>query len=111
MSLRLRLNLVYTTLLGGSILLFGALVYFLVSYVLLQQVDATLLDSASQLWPRLGVTTAGQFDPRSIAGFTTTENLYIEVWGKNNTLQIARPPNLDTPLDEKGRLAGQLVTN
>ncbi len=111
MSLRLRLNLVYTTLLGGSILLFGALVYFLVSYVLLQQVDATLLDSANQLWPRLRVTTVGQFDPRSIAGFTTTENLYIEVWGKNNTLQIARPPNLQTPLDEKGRLAGQLVTH
>ncbi len=66
MSLRLRLNLVYTTLLGGSILLFGALVYFLVSYVLLQQVDATLLDSANQLWPRLGVTTSGQFDPHSL---------------------------------------------
>jgi two-component system OmpR family sensor kinase len=111
MSLRLRLNLVYTTLLGGSILLFGALVYFLVSYILLQQVDATLLDSANQLWSRLRVTTAGQFDPRSISGFTTTENLYIEVWGKNNTIQIARPPILQTPLDEKGRLAGQLVTD
>src|SRR5512146_2031885 len=109
MSLRLRLNLVYTTLLGGSILLFGALVYFLVSYVLLQQVDATLRDSANQLWSHLSVTTTGQFDPRSIASFTSTENLYIEVWGKNNTLQIARPPNLQTPLDEKGRLAGQLV--
>ncbi len=111
MSLRLRLNLVYTTLLGGSILLFGALVYFLVSYVLLQQVDATLFDSTSQLVPRLALDSAGQFDTRSLSGFTTTENLYIEVWGKNNALQVARPPNLQTPLDEKGRLAGHLVTD
>ena len=45
MSLRLRLNLVYTTLLGGAILLFVVLVYSLVSFVLLQQVDSTLTSS------------------------------------------------------------------
>jgi len=111
MSLRLRLNLVYTTLLGGAILLFGALVYSLVSYVLLQQIDSTLSSSANNLIPRLLVNSAGQFDPRSISGFTSTENLLFQVWGKDNTLQIARPLNIQTPLDPAGRQAGQNVIN
>ncbi len=111
MSLRLRLNLVYTTLLGGAILLFGALVYSLVSYVLLQQIDSSLLNSANNLIPRLLVNSAGQFDPRSISDFNSTENLLFQVWGKDNSLQIARPPNLQTPLDPAGRQAGQNVVN
>ena len=46
MSLRLRLTLLYTTLLGGTLLLFGALVYGLVSLVLVGQVDNTLTQQA-----------------------------------------------------------------
>ena len=111
MSLRLRLNLVFTTLLGGAILLFGALVYSLVSYVLLQQIDSTLSNSANNLIPHLLVNSAGQFDPRSITGFTSTENLLIQVWGKDNSLQIARPPTIQTSLDPAGRQAGQNVIN
>jgi two-component system OmpR family sensor kinase len=111
MSLRLRLNLVYTTLLGGAILLFGALVYSLVSYVLLQQVDSTLSNSANNIIPRLLVNSSGQFDPRSLAGFTSTENVLFQVWGKDGTLQIARPPNLQNPLDPAGRQAGKNVIN
>jgi two-component system, OmpR family, sensor kinase len=111
MSLRLRLNLVYTTLLGGAILLFGALVYSLVSFVLLQQVDSTLTSSKDQIIERLRINTTGQFDPRSVAGFTSTNNLLFQVWGNDRIQQIARPPNLQTPLDDAGLRAGTLVIN
>jgi hypothetical protein len=63
MSLRLRLTLLYTTLLGGVLLIFGALVYGMVSVVLLDQVDATLEQSAERIITRLRVTPTRDFDP------------------------------------------------
>src|SRR5664279_5166226 len=110
MSLRLRLNLVYTILLGGSILLFGVLVYSLVSYVQLQQVDNTLLSAKDQIISNLGINTAGQFGLRSLTGFSSTNNLYYQVWGNDRILQISYPPNFQTSLDPAGLRAGVQVT-
>jgi two-component system, OmpR family, sensor kinase len=109
MSLRLRLNLLYITLLGGAILLFGALVYWLVSLVLVQQIDSGLVTSSNQLIAMLRVNTLNQFDPRSIATFQTTDNLLFQVWGNDRKLQIARPASLQSPLDEAGRQSGQVI--
>jgi two-component system OmpR family sensor kinase len=109
MSLRLRLNLVYAALLGGAILLFGALVYGLVNWVLVQQVDNTLYSSANQLIERLRVGSTGQFDPRSISGFATTDNLLIQVWGNDRKLQISRPLGESTALDEVARQSGRIT--
>ena len=65
MSLRLRLTLLYTTLLGGTLLLFGALVYGLVSLVLIGQLDNTLTQQAAVLTSGLlRVNANNQFDPR-----------------------------------------------
>jgi two-component system OmpR family sensor kinase len=111
MSLRLRLNLVYAILLGGAILLFGALVYGLVSRALLQQVDSTLTNASDQLVERLRVSSTGTFDPRSVINFSTTENLLFQVWGKDRTLQISRPTSLKLPLDDLGLQAGQTIIN
>jgi two-component system, OmpR family, sensor kinase len=112
MSLRLRLNLLYITLLGGAILLFGALVYGLVSVVLIQQIDNGLVTSANQLIGMVKVNSLSQqFDPRSIANFQTTDNLLFQLWGNDRKLQIARPPSLTTPLDEVGRQSGQVSFN
>lgn len=110
MSLRLRLNLLYMTLLGGVILLFGALVYGLVSLVLIQQVDNNLSNSADQLIPLLRVNSStSQFDPRSVTNFPTTENLLFQIWGNDRKLQFSRPVSLTQPLDEVGRSAGKPI--
>lgn len=111
MSLRLRLNLVYTSLLGGAILLFGALVFGLVSWEVVQQVDATLSNARDQLIDSLRVSSNGQFDPRSVANFAPTENLLFQVWGKDRTLQISRPSTYQSSLDETGRQTGRLAFN
>jgi two-component system, OmpR family, sensor kinase len=107
MSLRQRLTLLYTTLLGGVLLIFGALVYGMVSVVLLDQVDATLEQSAERIITRLRVTSTRDFDPRSLADFQPVENLIIQVWGPERDLQIARPPRFRQPLSETGRWAGE----
>jgi two-component system OmpR family sensor kinase len=108
MSLRLRLNLLYITLLGGAILLFGALVYGLVSLLLIQQIDNNLISSSNQLISVLRVNTLNQFDPRSLTNFQSTEALlFFQVWGNDRKLQIARPLSLQTSLDPMGLQSGR----
>jgi heavy metal sensor kinase len=109
MSLRLRLTLLYTTLLGGVLLIFGALVYGLVSIILLDQTDTMLSQSAERLMAQLRINASGQFDPRTTTGQQLTDNLVFQIWGNDNKLQLSRPPTLINPLDEIGRRAGQPV--
>lgn len=103
MSLRLRLTLLYSSLLGGALLIFGALVYGLVRVALLQQVDNQLAQSAEQVIARLRIGQNRNFDTRSMIDFQPAENLYVQVWGVERDLQIALPLNLQIPLDEKAR--------
>lgn len=104
MSLRLRLTLLYTMLLGGTLLLFGSLVYGLVSLVLVGQVDSILIQQAKVLTnDLLRVNASGQFDPRILTEFQPTDsNLFFQVWGTNRQIQIARPGGWHDPLDASG---------
>ena len=45
MSLRARLTLLYTTLLGVILFIFGASIYGLVSYLLVNQIDENLIQT------------------------------------------------------------------
>jgi two-component system, OmpR family, sensor kinase len=111
MSLRLRLTLLYTTLLGGVLLLFCILVYGLVSVILLDQIDNTLTIEANRYIGMLRVNSANQFDPRSIINFQPSENLYVQVWGKDGKLQLVRPPGKLDSIDEIGRRSGRPLFN
>jgi signal transduction histidine kinase len=91
------------------LLIFGALVYGLVSVILLDQMDTSLSQSAERLVAQLRVNSSGEFDPRTIAGLQLTDNLIYQIWGNDNKLQLSRPPTLISPLDEIGRRAGQPV--
>lgn len=103
MSLRLRLTLLYSTLLGAVLLFFGVLVYSLVSVINLNQIDQNLSSYSSQLIGLLKVSSSGQFDPRSVSTFQPTDNLLFQVWGTDNRLQISRPSGLSKPLDINSR--------
>jgi len=109
MSLRLRLTLLYTTLAGGVLLIFGGLTYGIVSQALITQIDGDLARAANTLIDRLYVNSANQVDSRSLAGFQTTENLLFQVWGNDRQLMLARPATLQTPLDEVGLLLSGTV--
>jgi len=107
MSLRLRLTLLYTTLAGGVLLIFGTLVYGMVSLVLLDQVDSSLVSAADQLINRLRVNSFNQFDTRSLTDFQMTGDLVVQIWGNDRRLQIAIPTTAQDPLDEVGRWSGE----
>ncbi len=107
MSLRLRLTALYTLLLGGVLFIFGALVYGMVSLVLLDQIDTRLSQVSDQIIERLRVSATNQFDPRSVASYQPAENLLFQVWDSDQNLQLARPLGLLTPLDSVGLRSGQ----
>ena len=100
MSLRLRLSLLFSSLVGGVLLIFGALVYGFVSLILITQVDGSLSDTAQQVIESLKVDSTNQVDPRSLLNFSTSGNIVFQVWNADQTLQLARPPSLQSPLDE-----------
>ena len=91
MSLRLRLSLLYTLVLGGVLLLFGSLAYSLVSVTLLDQMDTTLSKNAGDLILQLRINAAGRFDARAISSFKPDENIVYQIWGNDRELQLARP--------------------
>ena len=92
MSLRIRLPLLYTTILAGTLLLFGSLVYGLVSLVLLNQVDNRLEQQASQLISRIQINAADKFDVRLLSLYQSEDGLSYELWDTNGRLLFSRPP-------------------
>jgi hypothetical protein len=92
MSLRIRLTLLYTTLLGSILLLFGGMVYGLVSVILINNIDNTLEQTTTDLLGLLRLSSSGQFDARSIANYQPTENLLIQVWGIDHSFRYPDRP-------------------
>ena len=107
MSLRKRLTLLYTSIMVGVLLVFGTLVYLLLTVSVLDQIDSQLNTASQQIIDRLRINSSGQFNPRSIAGYQPTENLLIQVWDTEGNLQISRPVGLQEPLDENGLVVAQ----
>mgnify|MGYP001377342541 FL=1 len=105
MSLRVRLTFLYTTLLGVVLLLFSLLIFGLVSFILLNQIDNTLNQSAENLIPLLRVNEDNQFDPRSLTSLELNENLVIQLYNSDNQLQVARPYGWVEPLDPQSLAA------
>ncbi|MEW6649651.1 MAG: ATP-binding protein [Chloroflexota bacterium] len=107
MSLRLRLALTYTTLIGVVLLLFGLLIFTIIDRVLIDQIDSRLNQAATQIITRLKVSPANQFNVRQLVGYQPTENLIFQVWDLEQRLQLSRPAGLQQPLDESGIRIGQ----
>jgi two-component system, OmpR family, sensor kinase len=109
MSLRLRLTILYTSLAGGVLLIFGGLTYGIVSQALIRQIDLDLARAANTLIGQLYINPNNQVDSRSLSNVQATENLLIQVWGNDRQLMVARPATLQTPLDEVGLLLGGTI--
>ncbi len=109
MSLRLRFSLLYTSLLGGVLLLFSGLIYGLVSIILLNQIDTSLTQEAQNLISRLKATSTNQLDQNSAALYEPTQNILIQFWDTNQKLAFSRPALLQTVLDSQGLRSGAPV--
>jgi two-component system OmpR family sensor kinase len=111
MTLRLRMTLLSTTITGGILFIFGVLVYVTVSLILLDQVDATLIDSSSAIISNLRVDPSNQFDVTLVKNFQSVDNLTFQVWGDDQNIQISFPPGQTAPLDTAGYGAGKPMLN
>lgn len=108
MSLRARLALLYTSIVGGILFLFGMAVYVSVSTSLTNQIDAKLIYSANSILDTMQAGALGEIKMPELDLFA---DVYIQVWGKNGELE-ARSQNIQgysTPLDKNGMMYGRPV--
>ena len=91
MSLRLRLTLLYSTLVGGILLIFGTAVYILISVILLNQVDNVLAATAQDIVEVTVVDRAGEVSAISLPALDMTANSYVQVWGRDGKLKSSSP--------------------
>ena len=91
MSLRLRLTLLYSTLVGGILLIFGTAIYILISIILLNQVDNILAATAQDIIRVTRVNPEGQISALNLPSLDMTANTYVQVWGRDGKLKSSSP--------------------
>jgi two-component system OmpR family sensor kinase len=89
MSLRARLTLFYTVVLGVVLVLFGLAVYGLVSVVQLRQVDATLERTARDLILVTRIDDEGDF--LFSERVSLDSSVIVQIWDTNNSLVALTP--------------------
>lgn len=99
MSLRSRLAVLYTFIVGGILLIFGVAVYASVSFTLLTQVDTLLQRTVDGIWPSIFVDGVGRLRLHSSVNLDLAPGLWFQVWGRDRSLiatnigQLTRPFN------------------
>lgn len=103
MSLRGRLTLLYTTLLGGILLLLGVGVYALVNYSLIKQVDKILSETAVRIIKDTYLDVDGKIDIPFASTFNLTPGIYVQSLDHYGNVISRIPPtlNLRLTLDPK----------
>ena len=86
MSLRVRLTWLYTSLMGGLILSLGLAVYSMVRIDLVYNIDSLLERTANDIIHNARIDAAGSLDLVNLRTLNLTENLLIQVWGRDGRL-------------------------
>lgn len=104
MSLRVRFTLLYSSLAGGILLIFGTAVYVLVSFLLINQVDDTLTRTTSEIVSNTRIDSVGELNVIILPQFSFTSNLFVQVWDANGNLHSSSQNigNFDQPLNAEG---------
>lgn len=110
MSLKARLTFLFTSILGGILLLFSVAIYGLVGFTLVWQVDNVLERTAFEVLQITRVNSQGNLE--AIAALTLDPSVIVQVWGRNGELigaagnlnPIIRSLNLSDPTqNQEGR--------
>ena len=111
MSLRLRLTLLYSIFMGGILLIFGMAVYFLVNFILINQVDTMLASVAREVIRASTVNSVGELSVVTPTPLSMTANAYIQVWSMDGNIVVASPSigTLNQPLDPVGLESGETL--
>jgi len=103
MPLRLRLSLLYTSMVIGILLVFGASVYGLVTILLYNYVDNLLASTVRDIVNVTGVNPWGESNFVVLPPLGMTSNVYVQVWDRNGRLISSSPgiSQLSNPLDQE----------
>ncbi len=111
MSLRARLTLLYTILVGGTLMIFGLAIYQWVSLTVTEQIDQILERTASNIISAIRVNAVGDLDVASdVANLDLATNVYVQLWSREQGLSSS--PNISwmkEPLDPLARYTSQPV--
>jgi len=102
MSLRARLTLLYTTLLGVILLIFGASIYGLVSYLLVNQIDETLIQTFGAIRENTTVEEVGNLNVITLPSPDLKSEVFTQAWSRDGILQASNIEQLNSPLDPTG---------
>lgn len=91
MSLRSRLTLYYTSLVGGILLLFGVAVYVSVSLTVTRQLDSALRRSAELIISGAGIDSSGVLQVIPLSMLELPTDVYVQVWRRAAVLIDASP--------------------
>ena len=91
MSLRSRLTLYYTSLVGGILLLFGVAVYISVSLTVTHQLDSVLNQAAQTIITSTRIDAQGHLQIIPLSLINIPNDMYVQVWGRDASLVVASP--------------------
>jgi len=100
MSLRARLTLLYTSLLGGILLLFGVAVYLIISYLLIAQVDLALSRTYTEFEENSNLKSVVNMEVLTLPTLDITGNVLAQVWDTRGELRLTNygAENAENPL-------------
>jgi signal transduction histidine kinase len=109
MSLRARLTLLYTTLLGGILLLFGLAIYLIISFLLIAQVELTLFQTFEEIQKNTSVESVGNMEVIRLPSLDLDENVYAQAWDRQGRLQSTNLEGFNRSFDAMGLQSPQPV--
>ena len=86
MSLRLRLTLLYSTLMGAILLVISAAVTLVITYLLLNQIDKTLASAQQVVIQKMVINELGKVDT-TLELTDISSDVYMQIWGLDGDLQ------------------------
>ncbi|MFZ5882002.1 MAG: ATP-binding protein [Chloroflexota bacterium] len=111
MSLRLRLTLLYSALVGIILLVFGAAVFTLVYVLQINQVDEMLRLEALDLIAVARLDENGELEAITLPPLDMAANTYVQVWNRNGDLVSASPliRSVNQSLDPRGLITDEPI--
>jgi heavy metal sensor kinase len=88
MSLRARLTLLYTSLLGGILLLFGVAVYLIISFLLIAQVDLALNKTYTEFEENSNLKSVVTMDVLTLPTLDLSGSVLAQVWDTRGQLRL-----------------------
>lgn len=111
MSLRLRLTLLYSALIGIILLVFGTAVFMLVYVLQVNQVDEMLRLEAMDVIAVAQLDQNGELDAITLPPLDMAANTFVQVWNRSGKLVAASSilKNINQSLDPYGQIASKPV--